>query len=241
MPRFDPNRRRLLATSAVVAGGALIGAGLILRRKKRPVRSGGLRIACIGIGGRGESDSGEAAGLDSNDESDWNDIVAIVDVDSNRLEKAKQRFPGAKAYNDFRKMFDEMADRIDAVTVSTPDHTHFVAGMMALKHKKHIMVQKPMCNTIWECRELHKAAKEAGVITQMGNQGRTMEGQRLAKEWIDQGAIGTLKEIRLWTDRPSWPQGAIKKNMMRPPEVAGLGCVAEQRADGGLLQVRRAG
>ena len=216
---MSPNRRRLLAAAAVVGGGALAGGGLDLLRRRRPRSSGGLRIACIGIGGKGESDSGSAAGLDSNDKSDWNDIVAIVDVDSTRLEKAKLRFPDARAFNDFRVMFAEMADRIDAVTVSTPDHTHFPAAMLAVAHKKHVMVQKPMCNTIWEVHELHKAAKAAGVITQMGNQGRTMEGQRLAKEWIEQGAIGTLKEIRLWTDRPSWRQGPIKKNIARAPKT----------------------
>ncbi len=90
------------------------------------------------------------------------------------------------------------------------------------------MVQKPMCNYIWEVRELHKAAKAAGVVTQMGNQGRTMEGQRLAKEWIEQGAIGTLKEIRLWTNRPIWPQGPIKKKTRRQPAESRLGRLARR-------------
>jgi predicted dehydrogenase len=113
-----------------------------------------------------------------------------------------------------------MASSIDAVIVSTPDHTHFPAAMWALKHQKPVCVQKPLCNNIWEIRELHRTAKEAGVLTQMGNQGRTMEGQRLAKEWIEQGAIGTLKEIRLWTDRPLWPQGPLgKKTAECPPNV----------------------
>ncbi len=196
------NRRRFISTSAGVAGGAFIAPN-ILRSHTAESPNNKLRIACIGVGGKGESDSNAA--------SEGNDIVAIVDVDQSHLDKAKQKYPGAEVFTDYRKMFEVMGDKIDAVTVSTPDHTHFPAAMLAVARKKHVMVQKPMCNTIWEVRELHKAAKTAGVVTQMGNQGRTMEGQRLAKEWVDQGAIGTLKEIRLWTNRPIWPQGPLKK------------------------------
>ncbi len=208
MAQSSINRRRFITASANIAGGAFFAPN-ILRSQSGESPNNKLRIACIGIDGKGGSDSGAAA--------DGNDIVAIVDVDTDRLAKAQKRFPGAEAFTDFRKMFEKMSDKIDAVTVSTPDHTHFVAGMMAVQHKKHVMVQKPMCNTIWEVRELHKAAKAAGVITQMGNQGRTMEGQRLAKEWIEQGGIGTLKEIKLWTNRPIWPQGPIKKMVIEKP------------------------
>jgi len=120
----------------------------------------------------------------------------MVDVDQKRLDEAankndkshqdagKPTPPLPKLYRDFRKMFDEMANDIDGVIVSTPDHTHFAAAMWAIKHGKHVCVQKPLANTaVWEVRELpQQAAKEAKVVTQMGNQGRTMEGQRLAKE-----------------------------------------------------------
>ncbi|MCX6902741.1 MAG: Gfo/Idh/MocA family oxidoreductase, partial [Verrucomicrobia bacterium] len=154
-------------------------------------------------------------------------IVALVDVDSKRLDNAakglKKARPSAKAprlYADFRKMFDEMAKDIDAVIVSTPDHTHFVAAQWAIRHKKHVCVQKPLCNTLWEVRELHRAAQAAGVTTQMGNQGRTTEGHRLAKEWIEQGVIGTLKQVRLWTNRPIWPQSPMaKKASDCPPNL----------------------
>jgi len=208
MSRKALDRRRFLASSAGLAGGAFFAPNLLLGQTGESANSK-LRIACIGIGGKGESDTGNSA--------DGNDIVAIVDVDSDRLAKAQTTYPGAKAYSDYRKMFEEMADKIDAVTVSTPDHTHFPAAMMAVALKKHVMVQKPMCNTIWECRELHKAAKASGVVTQMGNQGRTMEGQRLAKEWVEQGAIGKLKEIKLWTNRPIWPQGPLEKKLTALP------------------------
>lgn len=208
MAKAHLNRRRFIGTSTALAGGAFFAPN-ILRSQDGASPNNKLRVACIGVGGKGESDSNAA--------SEGNDIVAIVDVDQNTLDKAKQKYAGAEVFKDYRKMFETMGDKIDCVTISTPDHTHFPAAMMAVALKKHVMVQKPVCNKIWEVRELHKAAKAAGVITQMGNQGRTGEGQRLAKEWIDQGAIGTLQEIRLWTNRPIWPQGLLKKQIVPQP------------------------
>ncbi len=213
-------RRRFLAHSAGIAAATVLGPNLLLRGADASAKK--LNIAVIGALGKGQSDTGAIA-LDHN-------IVALVDVDSKRLDKAaaelakkytnaKRDVPQApKLYADYRKMFDEMVSGIDGVIVSTPDHTHFPAAMWALKNKKHVCVQKPLCNTIWEIRELHRAAKAAGVVTQMGNQGRTMEGQRNTKEWIEQGAIGTLKEIRLWTNRPIWPQGPLTKQTVACPE-----------------------
>ncbi|MEP6671305.1 MAG: Gfo/Idh/MocA family oxidoreductase, partial [Chthoniobacter sp.] len=207
------SRRRFLTQTAGLAATAALGPNLLLRGQDAASKR--LNIAVIGALGKGQVDTGKVA-LDHN-------IVALVDIDSKRLESAGKAWAkkyadagktlpqSPKLYADFRKMFDEMSKGIDAVIVSTPDHTHYVAAMWALKHKKPVCVQKPLCNTIWEIRDLHRAAKEAGVLTQMGNQGRTMEGQRFAKEWIDQGAIGTLKEIRLWTNRPLWPQGPMTK------------------------------
>ena len=217
MAIYKTKRRQFIAKVSGFAGGTIVAPNLLLGQSGISPNNK-LRVACISVGGKGESDSAAAAGLNSKNPEDVNDVVAIVDVDPARLDKAKQKFTGAEAFTDYRKMFDEMADKIDCVTVSTPDHTHFPAAMLAVAHKKHVMVQKPMCNYIDEVRQLHKAAKAAGVVTQMGNQGRTMEGQRLAKEWIEQGAIGTLKEIRLWTNRPIWPQGPLKKVVVPTPE-----------------------
>lgn len=181
-----------------------------------------LNIATIGALGKGQSDTHNVA--------DLHNIVALVDADKNRAESAAKSLAKlysdkkvetkveARLYTDFRKMFDEMHAGIDAVIVSTPDHTHYPAAMWAVRHKKHVAVQKPMCNFIGEIRSLHKAAKEAKLVTQMGNQGRTMEGQRLAKEWVEQGVIGTLKEVRLWTNRPIWPQGPLYKHTAPTPE-----------------------
>ena len=214
------NRRRFLTASAGVAGSAFAFPNLLLRGQDTAGKK--LNLAVIGALGKGQSDT-QAIALDHN-------IVALVDVDKKRLDEAAAKhaktFADAgqpapktapKLYTDFRKMLDECHKEIDGVIISTPDHTHFVAAMWALGYGKHVCVQKPLCNTIWEVRELHKAAKAAGVITQMGNQGRTMEGQRLAKEWVEQGVIGTLKNIDLWTNRPIWPQGPIKKNVIPAP------------------------
>ena len=219
MPSSHLSRRRFLTQTAGVAAATVLAPNLLLRGQNTASKR--LNIAVIGASGKGQVDTSKVA-LDHN-------IVALVDVDSVRLASAAKALEkkyadlsdttrqSPKFYADFRKMFDEMADGIDAVIVSTPDHTHYVAAMWALKHKKHVAVQKPLCNTIWEIRDLHRAAKEAGVMTQMGNQGRTMEGQRFAKEWIDQGAIGTLQEIRLWTNRPIWPQGPLHKVAAEKP------------------------
>ena len=213
------SRRQFLTRSAALTAGAFTGPNLLLKGQDAAGKK--LNLAQIGANGKGLADTGMVT-LQHN-------IVAMVDVDQQRLDEAAQKRenhhrdsnqgtpPAPKLYTDYRKMFDEMAKDIDGVIVSTPDHTHYIAAMHAIGLKKHVCVQKPLCNYIEEVRNLHKAAKEAGVVTQMGNQGRTMDGQRMAKEWIEQGVIGTLKEIRLWTNRPIWPQGPIGKKPGEAP------------------------
>ncbi len=159
-------------------------------------------VACIGVGGKGDSDaSGSANG---------NEIVAICDVDKNTLARAAKKYPNAKAFTDFRKMLDEVKS-IEAVTVSTPDHMHFPGAMHAISLGKHVMVQKPLANTLWENREMHLAATKKGIISQMGNQGHTYEGNRVTTEWVKAGVIGKVKEVHVWTNRPIWPQGKSAK------------------------------
>jgi len=212
------DRRTFLTRSAFLAGWALTGPNLLLQGRDATTKR--LNIAVIGASGKGQSDCQNVA-------KDHN-IVALVDVERGRLDaavasslkQAQESNPNAsppRAFTDFRKMFDAMANGIDAVIISTPDHTHFVAAMWAVHHGKHICVQKPLCNTIGEVRRLHAAAKAARVVTQMGNQGRTSEGHRLAKEWIEQGVIGKLQEVRLWTNRPIWPQGPLTKKAAACP------------------------
>ncbi|HAV62502.1 MAG TPA: gfo/Idh/MocA family oxidoreductase, partial [Verrucomicrobiales bacterium] len=113
-------------------------------------------------------------------------------------------------YSDWRKMFDEMGDKIDAVTISTPDHVHGLAGITALKLKKHVYCQKPLTQNVWEAREMRRLAIENKVATQMGNQGSAGDGLRRAIEVIQAGVIGNPLELHVWSNRPVWPQGLAR-------------------------------
>jgi predicted dehydrogenase len=142
-------------------------------------------------------------------------IVALCDVDDERAAETYQAYPDAKRYRDYRKMLEEMDSEIDAVTVSTPDHMHFAPALMAIRMGKHVLVEKPLTHTIWEARQLRLEAKKNGVVTQMGNQGHANEGTRLIKEWIEAGAIGPVREVQFWTNRPIWPQGLDRPDHSR--------------------------
>jgi predicted dehydrogenase len=193
-----PTRRRFLQTASLAAAASL--APRAFAAPFRNLVTGGrkLRVACIGLGGKGQSDSLACAS---------EDIVALCDVDFERGRELFYRYPQAARYRDYRQMLAEMGDRIDAVTISTPDHTHFSATLMAIELGKHVYVQKPLTHTIGEARILKAAAAKARVVTQMGNQGHANEGTRLTKEWIEAGVIGTVREVHAWTNRPIWPQG----------------------------------
>jgi predicted dehydrogenase len=167
-----------------------------------------LNIACIGIGGRGESDS---AAMESQN------VVALCDVDEIHGAKTREKYPKARFYQDFRRLF-EKEKNIDAVTIATPDHTHAIIAYTAMQLGKHVYVEKPLTHTVYEARKLAKAAKEYNVVTQMGNQGHAGEGARLVNEWIAADAIGDVHEVHTWTNRPIWPQGAMEK----PEEIPSL-------------------
>jgi len=156
-----------------------------------------LNHAAIGAGGKGWSD---IMGMRTEN------LVAMADVDENRA-RAFKRFPTVPRYKDFREMFDKEGKNIDAVTVSIPDHMHATAAMWAMERGKHVYCQKPLTRTVWEARELEKAARRFGVATQMGNQGYSNEGARQCCEIIWSGEIGNVTEVHAWTDRPHWPQG----------------------------------
>ncbi|MEY3898640.1 MAG: hypothetical protein RLZZ214_4162, partial [Verrucomicrobiota bacterium] len=125
--------------------------------------------------------------------------------------------PAAKRFRDFREMLSQMGDQFDAVTIATPDHTHFPIAMMALKHGKHVFLEKPLAHRIEEIRLLQQAARKAGVITQMGNQGHAKEGIRLIKEWTDAGILGDVREVHAWTDTPV--KGFFEPQSQLPPAV----------------------
>ncbi len=157
-----------------------------------------LNIAGIGVGGQG--------GGDMNALSSQN-IVALCDVDEERAAGTFRKFPEARKYKDFRRMLDKEHKNIDAVMVATPDHCHAPAAIMAMRMGKHVYVEKPMAHTICEARRMTEIAKEMKVVTQMGQGGHAGEGLRLTYEFIHDGAIGSVREVHVWSDRPVWPQG----------------------------------
>lgn len=200
------SRRGFVRASAAAGAGLAIVPGRVLGRRG-PAPSDTLNVAHIGVGGMGRSD---VQGIADSGEN----IYALCDVDANRAESAWGAFPDAKRYRDFRVMLEREAANIDAVVISTPDHTHTPAGMMAMGLGKPCRIQKPLATTIWEVRELVSRAAESGVPTQMGNQGHAMEGTRVIREWYEAGAIGTIRRIEYWTNRPIWPQA-----LHRPTEA----------------------
>jgi predicted dehydrogenase len=193
----NTSRRGFIRSASALTVGSSLGFPAILSAQDPGKK---LNIAAIGAGGKGESDLAGAA--------EGNNVVAICDVDRQTLAKALQKYglPESRGFTDFRKMLDTVKE-IDGVTVSGADHSHYPSAMHAIALGKHVCVQKPLVNTIWEANELHAAAKKKGVITNMGNQGHTGEGIRNLKTWIEAGAIGAVKEIHVWTNRPIWAQG----------------------------------
>src|SRR5437764_13200148 len=197
-----PSRRPFLSPAAGAAVGFTIVPRHVLGGPGQTPPSDRLNVAGIGAGGMGGGDIATVSRLGAN-------ILALCDVDEERAAGSFKAFPQARRYKDFRQMLDKEAKNIDAVTVGTPDHIHAVAAMAAIKAGKHVYCQKPMTHTLHECRELTRAARSAGVATQMGNQGHASEGSRLTNEWIQAGVIGEVREVHAWTDRAGrlWKQG----------------------------------
>ncbi len=192
------SRREFLRTAAVTGFGVWIGTEA--RAQDNPKSPNDkLNFACIGVGGKGDSDSTDA--------SQFGNVVAICDVDQNTLDRKGQQFPNAKRYSDYRKMYDEMGKQIDVVTVSIPDHSHAPATAMALHMGKAAYTQKPLAHSVYECRQLSMLAHKMKVVTQMGNQGTADNSMRKNAYRVRAGAIGTVTEVHVWTDRPIWPQG----------------------------------
>jgi predicted dehydrogenase len=177
----------------------------VLGGPRRVPPSEKVNIVGVGIGGQGGHDI---------DQLNSQNIVALCDVDWRHAAGTFRRYPNAKKYKDFRKMLDEEDKNIDGVVVGTPDHLHAIVSMAAIKRDKHVYCEKPLTHTVREAKLLAEAAREHGVATQMGNQGQASEETRLTCETIWDGAIGQVREVHIWTDRPLngidkwyWPQG----------------------------------
>ncbi len=202
------NRRDFLRTSAAAGVGYWVASGV--SRAHSQSANERIQFASIGVGGKGASDSEDA--------SRHGEMVAICDVDQRTLSKAKAKtsFKNAREFVDYRQMLDQMGDKIDAVTVSTPDHNHAAASVMAMKLGKHCFCQKPLTQSLYEARVMAQVASETKVATQMGNQGTAEEGLRRAAAVIQAGALGAVTEVHVWTNRPIWPQG-IQRPTDTPP------------------------
>ncbi|MBK1829011.1 Gfo/Idh/MocA family protein [Haloferula rosea] len=196
MNKLTTNRRRFIGTAGTT-GLFQIVPRHVLGGPNYTSPSEKLNIAGIGVGGMGHANMLACA---------KENIVALCDVDHKYAAKSFEAFPKAAVYKDYRVMFEKQKD-IDAVLIATPDHTHAVISMAAMQSGKHVFCQKPLTHDIYESRMLAKAAKEAGVVTQMGIQGHSQEGLRLICEWIWDGAIGDVSEVDAWCSLMYSPPG----------------------------------
>jgi predicted dehydrogenase len=198
-------RRQALAASAASLGYLHLAPAVSVARAYRANEK--LRVAGIGVGGKGSGDIDQAGNL--------MDVVAVCDVDADYLGAKAKKWKDAKTFTDFRKLFDDtsLLSNIDAFTISTPDHNHALPAVLAMRAKKHVYVQKPLTHDVFEAHLLRAEAKKNKVCTQMGNQGTAANGLRRAAELIQKGTLGDVAEVHVWTNRPVWPQapGIVKR------------------------------
>lgn len=194
----DNLTRRAFLRDSALAGSALWltfdGPEAAAAKPKSPNER--LNVGAVGVGGKGNSNVNACAG---------ENIVALCDVDQKRGGRALSRYGKAAKYDDFRKMLDK--EKLDAVLVSTPDHTHAVAALDAMSRGLHVYCEKPLTWSIQEARAMTELARKKKLATQMGNQGTSTDGLRKAVGVVQGGVIGDVKEVHIWTNRPIWPQG----------------------------------
>lgn len=201
-------RRRFLTAASLTAIGALEAPYFLPAAVTGASRK--LNVASIGAGGRGSSNT---------DSVTAENLIALCDVDVTRTAGAKH--PQARRYTDFRVLLEKEAKNLDAVVISTPDHTHAPAAIMAMKLGKHVYCEKPLSHFIFETRMMRQVAREQKVVTQMGNQGSAEDGLRRGVELIQAGIIGNVSEAHVWSNRPIWPQG-LERPDGEDPVPAGL-------------------
>ena len=186
------NSRRNFIKKSIVIPSIMIVPRHVLGGNGYMAPSDKLNIAGIGVGGRGNRNVSAC---------DSENIIALCDVDQKHASATYKKYPKAKIYKDYRILMEEEKN-IDAVVISTPDHTHAVITMLAIKMGKHVFCEKPLTHTVYEARVITELARKFKVQTQMGNQGHSSDEIRSLKEWVNDGAIGKVNEIYAWTDRP---------------------------------------
>jgi len=204
------SRRSFIGKTTAAAAGLTIIPSSVVSGLGHTPPSDKLNIAGIGIGGMGNHN---LKALSSEN------VIAVCDVDWAYAKEKMDAYSGAKQYWDWRKMYDEMGQDIDAVVVATADHTHAICAANAIEMGKHVYVQKPLTHTVYESRLLTNLAAEHKVATQMGNQGASGEGVNKVIEWIQNGEIGEITKVEAFTDRPIWPQGLNRPEEEPVPET----------------------
>ena len=197
------NSRRDFLKKGLVASTIMIVPRHVLGGTGYIAPSDQLNIASIGCGGKGRPDIINAS-VNGRER-----VVALCDIDTfgkHGVTDVRTKFENARFYNDYRKLLEQETD-LDAITISTPDHTHANIAMAAMNRDVHVYVQKPLTHNIKEARLLTETANERKIVTQMGNQGASNPAQLQVQEWINKGEIGTVHNVKVWTDRPVWPQG----------------------------------
>jgi len=187
------NRRQFLYGAGVGVAMFSILPGCATRGGRRLSQNDKLNVAGIGIGSRGGADVGEVAGLGEN-------IVALCDVDENYAAKEFAKYPNARRFTDYRVMLDKLGKEIDGVVIGTPDHTHAVIAMEAMRRGKHVYCEKPLAHSVHEVRALMAAANKYKVVTQLGNQGHSSDTIRRLCEWVWAGAVGQVHTIHAGCD-----------------------------------------
>ena len=199
------SRRSFLKTATAAAAGLLAGPLVLRGGEPGDSPNGKLAVAVIGVAGRGAANLKGVSG---------ERLVALCDVDDRNLAKAAERFPKAKPYADFRKMLDEMGRSIDAVVVSTPDHTHAPAAAMALRMGKHVYCEKPLTHSVHEARVVADLARRQKVATQIGTQIHAEDNYRRVVELVRAGAVGPVKEVHVWS---AARYGGVERPTETPP------------------------
>jgi predicted dehydrogenase len=203
-------RRRFLKTAALVGGISGTGYWTSLSAPASDSPNEKLNIGVIGVGNRGVSNIAEIKS---------ENIAALCDVDRRYLDAMSKRHPSAKTHVDFRELIEQ--PDLDAVLISSPDHTHFHAAMLAMQRGLHIYCEKPLAHSIWEVRQMESLATRKAIVSQTGNQHHASDGYRRVAEIVQSETIGDVTEVHAWTNRPIWPQGVERPGdeTAIPPEL----------------------
>ncbi|MFC2089477.1 Gfo/Idh/MocA family protein, partial [Bacteroidota bacterium] len=198
MKKLSSSRRDFIKHTGIMTAGITIVPSHVVSGLGHKAPSDKLNIVGVGIGGKGHPNL-----MAMNTEN----IIGLCDVDWKYAQGCFDEFPKAKKFWDWRKMFEELGDSMDAVMVATADHTHAIIAATAITMGKHVYCQKPLTHSVYESRLLTRLAEKYKVATQMGNQGNSGDGVRQLCEWLWNNEIGEIREVHAWTDRPIWPQG----------------------------------